>query len=157
MKTLIEKALIEALLVYMEKKGIRQNELARRLGWSPPDLNDILRGRKNIGKNRQAFLEAKLGAAFKHELLLKISELAEAEKKMPVVVATRPSELIAGKYILTDMEQGYVDKLLAILRGINQHAKLAIKANIDILYRCKRKRQDINEGYIRQLLEENKS
>lgn len=155
MRKLLEKALVDALRSYMQKKKIKQNELAKRLGWSPSDLNDILKGRKNIGKNRQIFLEEKLGETFRKDLLLKIGEFSDIAVRRPEL-AEQIAKYEAGKYILTDMEQSYVDKLLAILRGINQQAKLAIKANIDVLYRCKKRRQDINEGYVRQLLEENK-
>jgi len=148
MKTLLEKAIVEALLSYIEKKGIQQNELANSLGWSPADLNDTLRGRKSIGKNRQAFLETELGSAFKHELLLKINKLSEIEKKKPAKGAKRPSEFIIGKYILTDMERNYITKLVEILRGLNQQAKLAVKANIDALYHYKKERKAIEEKYL---------
>lgn len=135
MKTLLEKAVVGALFAYMGKKGILQNELAKRLGWSPADLNDTLRGRKSIGKNRQ-------------ELLLKISELSEAEKKRPAVVAEGPLEFMVGKYILTELERNYVGKLVDILRGLNHQAKLAVKANIDALYHYRKARQKIEEEYI---------
>lgn len=148
MKTLLEKAVVEALHVYMDKKGIQQNELAKRLGWSPADLNDTLKGRKGIGKNRLAFLEAKLGAAFKRELLLKISELTEVEKKKPDRVAEQPSEFLVGGYILTGAEINYVEKLVDILRGLNRQAILAVKANIDALYRYKKVRQEIEGKYL---------
>lgn len=136
MKTLMEKALVEALRSYMEKKRMQQTVLAARLGWSASDLNDILRGRKNIGKKRQAFLEKKLGADFKQDLLLKISRLSDSERREPSQTAERKAEYTTDKYILTDMERGYVDKLLAILRGVNQQAKLAVKTNIDAFYAC---------------------
>ena len=121
---------MEALFVYMEKKGIQQNELAKKLGWSPADLNDTLKGRKSIGKNRQTFLEAKLGGIFKRELLHKISDITEVEKSKPDRVGERPSEFIVGKYILTDSERNYVEKLVDILRGLNRQAKLAVKVKI---------------------------
>lgn len=148
MKTLIEKAIVAALFIYMEKKGIPQNALAEILGWSPADLNDTLKGRKSIGKKRQAILEAKLGAAFRHELLLKIGELSEVEKNKPAGGASRPLEYIADKYILTDLEQNYVTKLIDILRGVNQQAKLAVKANIDALYHHKKERREIEKEYL---------
>lgn len=153
MKTLLEKAIIEALYVYMEKRGSKQNELARRLGWAASDLNDTLRGRKSIGKNRQGFLEERLGEAFRQELLLKISELSEVEKKKPAKIAKSPAEYIVDKYILTDAERNYVEKLLGILRGINQQAKIAVKINIDALYHYKKEKLTIEKGHIRQLLE----
>jgi len=149
MKTLWEKAVVEALFAYMEKKGIQQNDLAKRLGWSPSDVNDTLKGRKSIGKNRQAFLEVKLGTAFRHELLLKISELSEIEKEKPSRVAERPTEFLVGKYILTDLEQNYVAKLVDILRGLNHQAKLAVKANIDALYHYRQERREIEKEYLR--------
>lgn len=148
MKTLLEKAVVGALFAYMGKKGIQQNELAKKLGWSPADLNDTLRGRKSIGKNRQAFLEVKLGAAFRQELLLKISELSESEKKRPAVVAEGPLEFMVGKYILTEPEQNYVGKLVDILRGLNHQAKLAVKTNIDALYHYRKARKEIEEEYL---------
>ncbi len=154
MKSLLEKAIIEALNIYMEKKGFKQNELAKRLGWSTSDLNDTLRGRKSIGKNRQAFLEEKLGEAFRQELLLKISELSEIEKQKPCRVTEQPAEYIVGKYILTEVERNYVEKLLGILRGINRQAKFTIKANIDTLYNYKKEKQDVEKAYLKQLVEE---
>lgn len=144
----MEKAAVGALLVYMKKKGIRQNELAGRLGWTPADLNDTLRGRKAIGKSRQAFLEERLGASFRHEMLLKIGELSEIEKKKPIVVVEHPSEFIVGKYILTDLERNYVTKLVEILRGLNEQAKLSVKTNIDALYDYKKQRQAIDKKYL---------
>lgn len=152
MRTLIERAIVQALFSYMEKKGMRQTQLAERLVWSQSDLNDTLRGRKGIGKNRQAYLEDKLGEVFRQELLLKIGELSEKEKRTPGRVAERPLEYAVGKYILTDVEKDYVDKLLAILRGINRQARLSVKTNIDALYPHKRERQEVENDYIRQLL-----
>jgi len=152
MRTLIERAIVQALFSYMEKKGMRQTELAEKLVWSQSDLNDTLRGRKGIGKNRHAYLEDKLGEVFRQELLLKIGELSEKEKRKPDRVTERPAEFAVGKYILTDMEKNYVDKLLAILRGINRQANLALKSNIDALYPHKKARQDFEKDYIRQLL-----
>lgn len=156
MKTLLEKAIVAALRVYMEKKGIQQNKLAKMLGWSPSDLNDTLRGRKSIGKNRQEFLEEKLGEPFRQELLLKISELSEIEKQKPSRITERPAEYAVGKYILTDIEKDYVEKLIGILRGINQLAQLAVMANIDVLCRYKKEKQGIEKGYLKQLGEESK-
>lgn len=149
METLLEKAIIDAIHVYMEKMGIKQNELSKRLGWSPSDLNDTLKGRKGIGKNRQIFLEKRLGEAFRQELLLKIRELSEIEKLKPLQVAKQPAGYVLDKYILTDMEKGYIEKLLAILRGLNLQAKIAIKANIDALYLYRKKRQNIEKGYLK--------
>lgn len=146
MKNLMERAVIDALLVYMKKRGIRQNELAKRLGWSTSDLNDTLKGRKGIGKNRQRFLEEKLGDSFRHELLFKIGELSDIEKQQPKQVAESHPEYMVGKYILTDLERDYVEKLLAILRGINKQAKFAAKMTIDMLYHYRKKRQNIVEG-----------
>lgn len=51
------------------------------------------------------------------------------------------------------MEKDYVDKLLAILRGMNQQAKLSVKTNIDALCPHKKARQDIDDGYLRKLAE----
>lgn len=154
MRTLAERAIVQALFSYMEKKGMRQTKLAEKLVWSQSDLNDTLRGRKGIGKNRQEYLEKRLGEPFRQELLLKIGELSESEKRKPGRVAERPTEYAIGKYILTDMEKDYVDKLLAILRGINQQAELAVKTNIDALCLYKKERRDIDDGYIRKLVEE---
>jgi transcriptional regulator with XRE-family HTH domain len=134
----MERAIIETLLTYMEKKGINQNELAQMLGWTPPDLNDTLKGRKGIGKNRQAFLEDRLGESFKNELLFKINELYGIKKSQPPRVAEPPLEYVGGKGVVTNFEQKYVEKLLAIFRGINQQGKLAVKSTIDALY-CYRK------------------
>lgn len=152
MITLMERAVVQALFSYMEKKGLRQTELAEKLVWSQSDLNDTLRGRKGIGKNRQEYLEKKLGKAFKHELFLQISELSETEKQKGRV-AEKPLEDIAGKYALSDTEERYVEMLLGILRGRNREAKVAIKSNIGALFRYRKERQDITKGHLEQLLE----
>lgn len=136
----------------MEKAGIKQIELAKRLGWSPSDLNSILKGKKGIGKNRQAYLEEKLGRTFKNEMLTKMGELSVMEREKPGRVTETFSEYLTGKFALTDTEQRYVKKLLAILRGINRQTKLAVKVNIDVLYLHKKERQDVEKDYIRQLL-----
>ena len=73
-------------------------------------------------------------------MILKIRELTEVDKKKPPGVAESRSDFIADKYILTDLEQNYVTKLVDILRGFNQQAKLAVKANIDALYHHKKER-----------------
>lgn len=151
MRTLAERAIVQALFSYMEKKGLRQTELAEKLVWSQSDLNDTLRGRKGIGKNRQEYLEKRLGETFRHELLLKIGELSETEKRKPGRVAERPSEYAVDKYILTDIEKDYVDKLIGILRGTNQQAKLAVKINIDALFRYKKEKVDIEDEHLRQM------
>lgn len=147
MKTLLEKAVVEALSLYMKKKGIKQNELAKRLGWSPADLNDTLKGRKSIGKTRQAFIEAKLGNVFRYELLLQISDLSALQKKKTSEIAESPDEFIAGDFILTDVELKYVTRLLNILRGFNRQAQVAVKANIDALYHHSKERRKIEEKY----------
>ena len=64
MRTVIEKAIVQMLNNYLKKENISQIELANRLGWSPQDLNDTLKGRKPIGKNRQAHISKKLGSFF---------------------------------------------------------------------------------------------
>ncbi|OGW10271.1 MAG: hypothetical protein A2W77_04635 [Nitrospinae bacterium RIFCSPLOWO2_12_39_16] len=143
MKTLMERAIVEALLTYMEKKGINQNELAQILGWAPSDLNDTLKGRKGIGKNRQAFLEDKLGELFKDELLLKINEISGVKKMQPTKIAEFPSKYKDGKGIIADLEQEYIEKLLSIFRGINQKAKLAVKSTIDALYHHRKDKNEI--------------
>jgi len=135
---------------------IQQNELAEKLGWSPSDLNDILRGRKNIGKNRQAFLETKLGEPFRQALLLKLGEFSEIERRKPGAVLEHREAYATGTCNLSDMEQTYVDKLLAILRGLNRQAKLAIMLNIDVLVQCKKATQGGDDRYIKQLLKDMK-
>lgn len=149
--SLIEKAIIKALLVYMDKEGLHQIELAKRLGWSPSDLNDTLKGRKGIGKHRQTYLEEKLGSSFKNELILEISELSGPRQKKRVAKSAR---CVVGKYTLTDAEQKYVEKLLAIFRGLNKQAKLAIQMNINALYPLIKNNQQITEKDIRLMLEE---
>lgn len=154
MKTLLEMAIVAALFSYMEKAGIKQSELAKRLGWSPSDLNSILKGKKGIGKNRQAYLEEKLGRSFKNEMLIKMSELSTTERDKPGAVAETLSEYLAGKFALTDLEQSYVKKLLAILRGNNRQAEFLIRANIDVLSLYKKDKQEISKGFIGRFLEE---
>lgn len=151
MRTMIERAIVQALFSYMEKKGIRQTELAEKLVWSQSDLNDTLRGRKGIGKNRQEYLEKRLGEPFRQELFHKISELSDIEKRKPGQAAEQPVEYAVGKYILTEIEKNYVDKLLGILRGVNNPAKLAVKIGIDALFSHKKEKQDIEKGYLKEL------
>jgi transcriptional regulator with XRE-family HTH domain len=155
MKTILGKAFISALRSYMEKRRIQQNELAEKLGWSPSDLNDILRGRKNLGKNRQAFLEGKLGESFRQDVLHRIGELTGVESRKPGRFPEQPDKITNGKHVLSDMEQTYVDKLIAILRGLNHQGKLAIMLNIDAFYRHRRAGKPSGEGrFIKQLLKE---
>lgn len=154
MKTLLEKAIVEALFSYMEKAGIKQNELAKRLGWSPSDLNSILKGKKGIGKNRQAYLEEKLGRPFINEMLTKMSEFSTTERDKPGTAAETLSEYLAGKFALTDLEQNYVKKLLAILRGNNRQAEFLIRASIDVLSLYKKDKQRVSKGFIGGFLEE---
>jgi len=153
MRTLAERAIVQALFSYMEKKGMRQTELAEKLVWSQSDLNDTLRGRKGIGKNRQEYLEKRLGEPFRQVLLLKIGELSESEKRKGRV-AEKPDAYLVGKYALSDIEEKYVEMLLRILRGKNQEAKLALKTGMCALSRYARERLDIEQDYIGQLLEE---
>lgn len=153
MKTLLEKAIVEALFSYMKKAEITQTELAKRLGWSPSDLNNILKGKKGIGKNRQSYLEEKLGKAFRNEMLIKMGELSASEREKPGRVAETFPEYLAGKFALTDMEQRYVKKLLGILRGRNRQAGFLIKASIDILSLYKKERQEISESHVRHFIE----
>ncbi|MBI5749494.1 MAG: hypothetical protein HZA00_10250 [Nitrospinae bacterium] len=139
----MERAIVEALLTYMEKRGINQNGLAEMLGWTPSDLNDTLKERKGIGKNRQSFLEERLGKPFKDELLLKINEFYGTKKLQLHQVAELPSKYKDSKGIITDLEQEYIEKLLAIFRGINQQAKLAVKSTIDALYHHRKDKNEI--------------
>lgn len=149
----MEKAIVGALLVYMEKAGIKQNALAKRLGWSPSDLNSILKEKKGIGKNRQAYLEDKLGMSFKNEILIKMSELSAMEREKPGSVAETFPEYLAGRFALTDSEERYVKKLLSILRGKNRQAEFLIRASIDVLSLYKKDKQVASEGFIRRFLE----
>ncbi len=64
MRTATENRIVEMLDEYMKKENISQIELANRLGWSAQDLNDTLKGRKPIGKNRQAHIADTLGLFF---------------------------------------------------------------------------------------------
>ncbi len=64
MRTATENKIVEMLINYMRKENISQIELADRLGWSAQDLNDTLKGRKSIGKNRQAHIANTLGLFF---------------------------------------------------------------------------------------------
>src|SRR3990167_6328143 len=143
MKTLMERAIVEALLTYMEKKGINQNELAQILGWAPSDLNDTLKGRKGIGKNRQALLEDKLGELFKDELLLKINEISGVKKMQPTKIAEFPSKYKDGKGIIADLEQEYIKTLLSICRGKKQRAKPPLKTTINPLSHQRKKKNEI--------------
>lgn len=153
MNTLLEKAIVEALFSYMEKAGIKQIELAKRLGWSPSDLNSVLKGKKGIGKNRQTYLEEKLGRAFKNEMLAKMSELSATEREKPGRVAETFSEYLAGRFALTDTEQRYVKKLLAILRGKNRQADFLIRTSLDVLSLYRKDRQQVSESHIRRIME----
>ena len=141
--TIIEKAIVGALRAHMSKQRLRQNELAKILGWSPSDLNDILKGRKGVGKYRQTFLEESLGNPFKSELMHKISELSDPGRRQKRSTDRPPVKSVVGKYVLTDVEQIYVENLLAILRGRNTQAKLAIQININALFPHAKEKRDI--------------
>lgn len=53
MKNIQSKLLVKKLIEYIKKRGITQRALAKTLGWSTSDLNDVLRGRKNLGIKRR--------------------------------------------------------------------------------------------------------
>lgn len=62
-----EELLIKRLEEYLKREDISQVELAKRLGWRTADLNDILKGRRPLGKNRQQHIANKLGISLKIE------------------------------------------------------------------------------------------
>ncbi len=62
-----EELLIKRLEEYRKREGISQVELAKRLGWRTADLNDILKGRRPLGKNRQHHIADELGISLKIE------------------------------------------------------------------------------------------
>ncbi len=56
-----EELIIKRLEEYRKRESISQVELAKRLGWRTADLNDILKGRRPLGKNRQQHIADRLG------------------------------------------------------------------------------------------------
>lgn len=61
MKNPYEEILIKRIKEYQIKEQITQTELAKRLEWRIADLNDILKSRRPLGKNRQIHVAKKLG------------------------------------------------------------------------------------------------
>lgn len=84
MKNPYEELLIKRIKEYQRKEKITQTELAKRLEWRITDLNDILKGRRPLGKNRQIHVAKQLNISLElpnipyfNENILEIAELAD--------------------------------------------------------------------------------
>lgn len=143
MKKAFDEIIVEALKDYIKATGVKQKGLADLLGWSPQDLNDILKGRKAIGAYRMRYIMDTLGDPFSQDLLRRLG----GKKKLPERVAEA-----AVPYLYRDsIEKNYVEKLFEILRGTDEQSILAVKASIDMGHRLKKEKQEVTDNYIAQL------
>lgn len=65
-----QQKIIEKLIAYMNTEGIKQVQLAERLGWRPQEVSNILTGHKPIGGRRLSHIAKTLGLTFEigHDL-----------------------------------------------------------------------------------------
>ena len=61
---MVETKAIEKLKEYMEEHGLSQVQLAKKLGWTPSDLNTTLKGKKPLGRKRLQHIAKALGLTF---------------------------------------------------------------------------------------------
>ena len=141
------KTIIKALEDYMEREGITQAELARRLGWLPSNVSNIFTKWHKLGYKRILHIQDKLGlqliAPFSPiEKALKdtkawgtklAEENAELKRKIAHLTNEEKPPIIAERafYGYTDEEREYIDKLITIFRTKDTGTKNAIMQNID--------------------------
>ena len=141
------KTIIKALEDYMEREGITQAELARRLGWLPSNVSNIFTKWHKLGYKRILHIQDKLGlqliAPFSPiEKALKATkawgtklamENAELKRKISHLTGEEKPPIIAERafYGYTDEEREYIDKLITIFRTKDTGTKNAIMQNID--------------------------
>lgn len=143
MKKAFDEIIVEALKDYIKATGVKQKGLADLLGWSPQDLNDILKGRKAIGAYRMRYIMDTLGDPFSQDLLRRMG----GKKKLPERVA----ETAVPYLYRNNIEKNYVEKLFEILRGTDEQSILAVKASIDMGHRLRKEKQEVTDNYIAQL------
>lgn len=139
MKKPFEEIVVDSLNDYKKATGVKQKELAALLGWSPQDLNDIIKRRKAVGAYRMRHIMDRLGESFSQDFLQRLGERKPLQKdnaKFPVPY-----------FYKTETEKNYVEKLFAILRGSDEQAILAVKASIDMGYRLMKGKQNRKKHY----------
>lgn len=143
MKKAFDEAIVETLKDYMKATGVKQKSLADLLGWSPQDLNDVLKDRKAIGAYRMRHIMDALGEPFSQDLLRRLG----GKKKLPERIA----ESAVPYLYRNNIEKNYIEKLFEILRCTDEQSILAVKASIDMGYRLKKEKQEVTDSYIAQL------
>src|SRR3990167_10296776 len=139
------KTIIKALEDYMEREGITQAELARRLGWLPSNVSNIFTKWHKLGYKRILHIQDKLGlqliALPSIEKALKATkawgtklamENAELKRKISHLTGEEKPPIIAERafYGYTDEERELIDELIKIMRGRNTANRSAIIENI---------------------------
>src|SRR3990167_9737396 len=140
------KTIIKALEDYMEREGITQAELARRLGWLPSNVSNIFTKWHKLGYKRILHIQDKLGlqliALPSIEKALKATkawgtklamENAELKRKISHLTGEEKPPIIAERahYGYNSEEREYIDKLVTIFRTKDPGTKIAIMQNID--------------------------
>ncbi len=145
MEGILKSSVLTALYKYIKEEGIKQNELARKLNWSPQDLSDTLQGRKPIGKRRKAHLKEKLGKSYEKLFLKELAgslkkklecyedELGSALDIIAIPQDAEPLENYSKKFL--DCEREYLEKLVTILRKKDKGIISALKQVIDTFVR----------------------
>lgn len=57
----VQERVVLKIKEYLAAEKMTQAALAKKLGWSPSDLNDVLRGRKSVGWKRIKHLNSIVG------------------------------------------------------------------------------------------------
>jgi len=105
-----EELLVKRLEGYRRKERISQVELAKRLGWRTADLNDILKGRRPLGKNRQQHIANRLGIS------LKIEEKQKEEK----ILSNLSEEDIELAELAHELSKEQKEALKTIILGLEK-------------------------------------
>jgi len=122
----MEKEIIKRLKEYMAENDISQTQLAQKLGWTSSDLSTTLSGNKPIGGRRLAHIANTLGISFE----IKGDKYLNNKTSAPPLTT------------YTKEEQTYIDKLIGILRGLNEDNTVAIKSNLNAFYKSRNMKED---------------
>lgn len=108
---MFEKDVIQKLEEYLRTEVITQKELAKRLEWSPSDLNNILKGREPVGIKRLLHISHKLGIKFETEL----GETKVAESP-PIYLSEKKKRVIEMMKALSEKEQDDLIDYISFLK-----------------------------------------
>lgn len=79
----LPRQLATAITWYMEKKGVKQVDLAKRLGVTPGRISQILSGDENLTLRTLAAVCAALDARL-------VAQLVDDDSRSPALTSTRP-------------------------------------------------------------------